>query len=116
MAEIFKEENILENVVIKEEIQEEIPPSSSVEDTGPLEDTCTVEDTGPLEDTCTVEDTGPLEDTCTVYIKEESEPSDYIKKEIIPSVYIKEKIPPSVYIKEEDVKVEITETKGKTLI
>ena len=102
MDEIFKEENILENVVIKEEIQEEIPPSSSVEDTG------------------------PLEDTCTVYIKEESEPSDYIKEEINPSVHIKEKIPPSVdikeeippsvYIKEEDVKVEITETKGKTLI
>ena len=104
MAEIFKEENILENVVIKEEIREEIPPSSFVEDTG------------PLEDTCTVEDTGPLEDTCTVYIKEESEPSDYIKKEIIPTVYTKEEIPPSVYIKEEDVKVEITETKGKTLI
>ena len=112
MAEIFKKENVLENVGIKEEVQGEIPPSSFVEDTG------------------------PLEDTCTVYIKEESEPSDYIKKEIIPSVYIKEKIPPSVYIKEEippsvytkeeippsvyikeeDVKVEITETKGKTLI
>ena len=44
----------------------------------------TAEDPCAIEDTCTVEDPCSIEDTCTVYIKEE------------------------------DVKVEITETKGKT--
>ena len=59
MAGILKDELKNDNNEIKEEIQEEILPSSIVEDT------CTVEDSFTVEDSCTVED------TCTVYIKED---------------------------------------------
>jgi len=66
---------VMENIEIKEEIQDEIPISS----------------------------TG--EDTCTVHIKEEDEIP--ISSTVVDTC--------TVHIKEEDVKIEITDSQGKTL-
>ena len=44
MAGYLRKEVKMENIKIKEEIQEEILPSSTVEDTCSVEDPCTEED------------------------------------------------------------------------
>ena len=67
MAVNIKEEIKMENIEIKEEIQEDILPSSTVEKTCPTlmkDQICSMKEEEILE-SCTVED------TCTVYIKEE---------------------------------------------
>ena len=75
---------------IKEEIEEEILLSSTVDNICTVKKTCTVKNTCTVMDTCSVKDACTVEDTCT-----------------------KEKTC-VVYIKEEDVKCEITETQGNT--
>ena len=92
MAESIKEEMDIKENDIKQEIfspQDDILPSSTVEDT------CTVyvkEDILP---------SSTVEDTCTVYVKED----------ILSSSTVEDTC--TVYVKEEDVKIEITELKGK---
>ena len=70
MAKNLKEEIKMENIEIKEEIQENILPSSTVEDT------CTVyvkEEAIKMENIEIQENILPstVEDSCTVYVKEE---------------------------------------------
>ena len=86
MARNLMEEIKMENIEIKEEIQEEILPSSTVEDL------CTVYKREEIPPSSTVED------LCTVYIKEEISPSSTVEDLC------------TVYIKEEDVK---NESQGK---
>ena len=87
MAKNLKEEIKMENIEIKEEIQENILPSSTVED------------------------------TCTVYVKEEAikmeniEIKEEIQENILPSSTVEDSC--TVYIKKEVIKMENTGVQGK---
>ena len=67
MAVNIKDEIKMENIEIKEEIQENILPSYTVEETSPAlikDQICSIKDEEILQ-------SSTVEDTCTVYIKEE---------------------------------------------
>ena len=67
MAVNIKEEIKMENIEIKQEIQEDILPSSTVEKTFPTlikDQICSIKEEEILQ-------SSTVEDTCTIYIKEE---------------------------------------------
>ena len=104
------EDEKMENVEIKKEIQDVIFKSFPEADTYTVHKT--EEDVGVMEnieikeeiqDEIPISSTG--EDTCTVHIKEEDEIP--ISSTVVDTC--------TVHIKEEDVKIEITDSQGKTL-